>query len=75
MLTGPKETIDGLMPSFVPKIQRAKDAEAPIGEHVAHQTRLWVIDEQGRIRGLYSGESDEHLGRIVERVNFLEGAK
>lgn len=75
MLTGAKETIDALIPSFVPKTQRSAPGEAPIGQHVAHQTRLWVIDGEGRIRGLYSGESDEHLERIAARVRFLAGAK
>lgn len=75
MLTGPRATIDGLMPSFVAKNQRAEPGTAPVGEFVTHQTRLWVIDAQGRIRGIYSGESDEHLELIAARVRFLEGAK
>lgn len=75
MLTGSKETIDGLIPSFVPKTQRAAPGEAPIGEHVAHQTRLWVIDGKGRMRGLYSGESDEHLELLLARVQYLESER
>ena len=75
MLTGPRATIDGLMPSFVAKNQRAEPGTAPVGEFVTHQTRLWVIDAQGRIRGIYSGESDEHLELIAARARFLEGAK
>ncbi|MBI5364428.1 MAG: SCO family protein [Planctomycetes bacterium] len=75
MLTGPKEAIDGLIPSFVPKTQRAAPGAAPIGEHVAHQTRLWVIDGKGRIRGLYSGESDEHLELLLARVKYLESER
>ncbi|MBK7874371.1 MAG: SCO family protein [Planctomycetes bacterium] len=75
MLTGAKETIDALVPSFLPKTERAAAGEAPIGQHVAHQTRLTVVDGEGRIRGIYFGESDEHLERIAERVRFLAGAK
>ena len=73
MLTGSKATVDALIPSFVPKTQRLAEGEAPVGEHVAHQTRLWVIDAKGRIRGLYAGESDQDLDLIAARVRHVEG--
>lgn len=74
MLTGPKEAIDALTPKLLPRTQRAAPGEAPIGQQVAHQTRLCVVDGAGRIRGIYSGEGDEHLALIVERVKHLEAA-
>ncbi len=70
-LTGPTAEIDSFIrQSFASPVERSQ--AVPVGEHVSHSTRLVVVDKQGRVRGMYSGESDADLDAIVARVKFLE---
>jgi cytochrome oxidase Cu insertion factor (SCO1/SenC/PrrC family) len=72
MLTGDQAAVDAVLPRILPGTQRTSDPSIPVGESIGHSTRLMVVDGQGRIRGLYSGETTEHVERILERVRFLE---
>jgi cytochrome oxidase Cu insertion factor (SCO1/SenC/PrrC family) len=70
-VTGPTADIDAFIrQSFSSPVERS--TSVPVGEHVSHSTRLVVVDKQGRVRGMYSGETDADLDAIVARVRFLE---
>jgi protein SCO1/2 len=70
-LTGKTADIDTFIrQSFLSPVER--NLTVPVGQHVSHSTRLVVVDKRGRVRGMYSGESDADLDAIVARVKFLE---
>lgn len=72
MLTGPHEVIDAVVPPLLPRNKREPEGSVPVGESVGHNTRLMVVDQHGKIRGFYSGETAEHVELVVARVKFLE---
>ena len=71
-LTGDEETIYGLIRrSFLSPVERAP-AGTDVGLAVSHRTQIVVVDKRAKIRGFYTGESDEALDEIVARLAFLE---
>jgi len=72
MLTGPSSVIDAVVPPLLPRNKREAAGSVPVGESVGHNTRLMVVDQHGKIRGFYSGETAEHVDLVVARVKFLE---
>lgn len=72
MLTGDRAQVDQLARAFLSTNQRTTDGSVPVGLSIAHQTRIGVVDGDGELRGLYSGETDEHLELIAARVRHLE---
>ncbi|MCK6448233.1 MAG: SCO family protein [Planctomycetes bacterium] len=73
-LTGDSAEIDALLrSSFSLPIERAAPGTAPVGEHVAHSTKLVVVDRDGRIAGYYSGTEIGGARAALERARWLGG--
>lgn len=71
-LTGDIGEIDALLrSSFALPVERAAPGTAPIGEHVAHSTKLVVVDREGRIAGYYSGTELGGARAALERARWL----
>jgi cytochrome oxidase Cu insertion factor (SCO1/SenC/PrrC family) len=55
-LTGDEAAIHKLVKeSFMLPVERVKGPKVPAGAEVEHSTRLVLVDQQGHIRGFYSG--------------------
>jgi len=68
-LTGEESSVDSLARSV--QLARAPDDLAPIGMHVAHATRIVVVDARSRVRGYYDGESADGLKEAEARLRWL----
>jgi protein SCO1 len=68
-LTGNKQALyDLCMKGF--KLPLDETGGTP-AEPIAHSTRFVLVDQQGEIRGYYSGTEDEELNRLVEDAKTL----
>ncbi|MEQ8763139.1 MAG: SCO family protein [Planctomycetota bacterium] len=71
-LTGERENVyDLINQGFRLGVQ--ENASAPVGESIAHSTRLALVDAKGQVRGFFSSESPEAVDRLVERARALAG--
>ena len=76
LLTGDEKVIDDLIlkSMFLMVGRQAPSEDFPIGMHVSHSSKLVVFDQSCRIRGYYSGVTDEGLEAALARLRFLEQA-
>jgi cytochrome oxidase Cu insertion factor (SCO1/SenC/PrrC family) len=69
-LTGDEaSTFDLIRSSFALPVERVNDAL--LGFQVSHATKLVVVDQQGRVRGYYAGETPEGRAMAHERALWL----
>lgn len=61
--------------SFKSAAQQAPPGTAPIGEQVAHSTRLVAVDKRGRVRGFFHGEADDQIDLLVAQLELLQDEK
>ena len=76
-LTGPKEqmrrlAMDGLKLAMVDK--KPSEQETPV-DLVVHSTKLVLIDQRGRIRGYFDGESTDCIPPLLEAIQSLAREK
>jgi protein SCO1/2 len=76
-LTGPKEkmrqlAMDGLKLSMVDK--KPSEQETPV-DLVIHSTKLVLIDQRGRIRGYYDGETADCIPPLLAAIQNLAHEK
>lgn len=73
-LTGEEDAIFGLMRnSFHLALDRLPDKDSVMGMQITHDTRLVVVDGDGRVRGYYDGTVAEEIDLARERAEFLAG--
>lgn len=73
-LTGEVAQIDALSrSSFALPVERAAPGTAPVGEHIAHSTKLVVVDAEGKVAGYYSGTELSGARAALERARWLGG--
>ncbi len=71
-LTGPKDVMHALTrDQFKQAVMEKPGADQPI----IHSDRLVLIDQKGRIRGLYSGEQQQSVKELAAAVRKLSGLK
>jgi cytochrome oxidase Cu insertion factor (SCO1/SenC/PrrC family) len=82
-LTGkPKELYSLIRNSFHLAAEPAAASDRKPGQEVEHSTRLMLVDRQGRIRGMFAGNTVDESGavvndvpRLLERLRQLRGEK
>jgi len=74
LLTGDEEAIDSLIVKsmYLSVGRQAPSEDFPIGMHVSHSSKLVVFDKNAKIRGYYSGVTNEGIEAALARLNFLE---
>ena len=74
LLTGDEEVIDGLIERsmYLAVGRQVPSEDFPMGMHVSHSSKLVVFDREARIRGYYSGVTEEGLAAALARLKFLE---
>lgn len=50
-----------------------RDYEAGPGFEFIHSTRMVLVDADGKIRGLYDGESDTDVSKLKQDIRYLMG--
>jgi len=73
-LTGPRETLHGLIGSgFHLSVSAAAPSPAAEGELVTHSDRLVLVDPDGYIRGYYHGTEEDAATKIASDLADLRG--
>lgn len=52
-----------------------RDYEAGPGFEFIHSTRMVLVDGDGKIRGLYDGESDTDVSKLKQDIRYLMGSR
>lgn len=69
-LTGPEQTIHSLVQeSFQHAVGKTKDADP--GKKIFHSFNLFVVDQDGQIRGYADGKDPQEVERLAARVRSL----
>ena len=73
-LTGDEEVIDTLIVKsmYLSVGRQVPSEDFPIGIHVSHSSKLVVFDRDTKLRGYYSGVTDEGIQAALARLKFLE---
>jgi len=71
-LTGEQDKVYHLIrKSFMLAVQQNEGSARTPGNEVMHDTRLWVVDRAGQLRGYYDGTQPEEVERLRKKIVVL----